>query len=141
MPEMTMMTLDELRRRLEVLEHDHSGIGSEVAVVKAEVGTMQRDINFVRSSVDTMGVKLDSVLTSLTSIQALSSHQRPPRDPIVFFQTITQAVVGLGLIIGMVVAAVSYVSHNTQETELKQALLDRLSQSEAAQSHEQKRIR
>lgn len=124
---MGMATLDELRRRIESLENNHSGIGSEVAVVKAEVGTMQRDINFVRSSVDSLGVKLDTVLTNLTSLQTQSVMNKP-RDPIDLIKSVSGIVVSFGVVIAMCVGAVTYISRPPADDDsaVIKALADRL---------------
>jgi hypothetical protein len=113
--DMNMALIEELRRRIEMLENSHSGIGSEVAVVKNEVTTVQRDVNFVRSSVDALGLKLDTILTNLTTIQTQQNLSRP-RDPLEMTKTVSSIVVSLGVLLGFFVGAVAYVSSaNKQE--------------------------
>lgn len=119
---MDMAAIDELRRRIESLENHHSGIGSEVAVVKAEVGSMQRDINYLRTSAETMGSKLDAVLTNITAIQTRNG-MTPTRDPFDFAKTLGSIVVSIGAVIGMVVAGVTYIARGT-DTDVRNALAE-----------------
>jgi hypothetical protein len=111
---------DEIIRRIETLESRHSGIGSEVAVVKAEVGTMQRDINFLRTSVDTVGVKLDAVLQSMTMLQA---QARNPREQMEWVRNLSQIVLAIGAVVGMIVGGISFVSKTSlSEADIRAAL-------------------
>jgi hypothetical protein len=132
---LTMSMIDELRRRIEMLENHGSGIGSEVAVVKAEVGSMQRDINYLRTSAETMSSKIDHVLTNITSIQTRASLTQP-RDPIDFMSHFGKILLTAGGLIAMVVAGVQFIAKadsRNDEAVLKaiNGLADRLAQAQS----------
>lgn len=115
-----MARADDFLRRIEALEAHHSGIGSEVAVVKAEVGTMQRDINFLRTSVDNVGLKLDAVLQSVTTIQTQNSLRRT-RDPVELWQRLSSIVVAAFVIGASLVGVMTYVSKSSLSEDTVQA--------------------
>lgn len=118
---MEMTLAEELRRRIEILEHHHNGIGSEVAVVKAEVGTMQRDINYLRTSTEAMGSKLDTVLTNITALNAQTTMLRP-RDPFDVAKASMSVIVGVFVLIGMAVGAVKFISATNDTSDIAKAL-------------------
>lgn len=132
--DMNMQLIDELRRRIESLESNHSGIGSEVAVVKAEVGAIHRDINFLRASAESMGNKMDTVISTVTAIQA-SNSTRGHRDLLEMGKAVTSIVVGIFVVIGMFVGAVTYLTRHDSQLAMTSAI------HESELSAQEKRLR